>query len=284
VNGLGRILRFGFFFALMHMASMPVSAADDAAVERGKAWLAAQVESDGSLRQEATSIATALQARSETLQTQAQLAGAASVLVDAVRDDASTTTEFVARRAISLGAAGAQVDGLVAALRRNAVAGSGFGAEEGHPANPLDTAFALVGLRSAGAARDTTIAQALGYLAGAAAADGGYGEGQRPYATAYALLALQRWRADYDLSAAVTRTRTKPAAPTRTRWRTPWRRSRCRRPAPRPTRPARSPRCAARRLTTAAGPRIRISPRWRCARSRGAWTCRRRAAPCCLAR
>ena len=94
---------------------MAVSAAEDAAVERGKAWLAAQGQADGSLRQEASSIATALQARSETLQTQAQLAGAAPVLIEAVRSDAATTTEFVARRAISLAAAGAQTDGLATA-------------------------------------------------------------------------------------------------------------------------------------------------------------------------
>ncbi|HKB62266.1 MAG TPA: carboxypeptidase regulatory-like domain-containing protein, partial [Burkholderiales bacterium] len=163
-------------------------------VSRGLAWLQGQVQADGSLANEASSVATALQDRSETAQALATLAALPSNLADAIASESDGNTEYLARQAIALIAAGrdasAQINLLL--LRRNG--DRGFGGGPGFESNALDTAWVVLALTRAGQGTGTPAQDARAYLMTSLQSDGGVAaanDALRIEYSAAALLALQ---------------------------------------------------------------------------------------------
>lgn len=186
-----------------------IGMADDPALARGLDWLQAQVRADGALISEDGSLAVIEQTRSEVAHTLAQ-AGRTAALPDLqLNAGAQLSTELLSRRAIALAAIGRSTEAadVAAVLMPRANADGGFGAAAGQPSNPLDTAQALLAMRAGGIARNTRAQAALGYLGNSAGADGGYAFGQPAYTTAYALMALARYRNDYSLATVIGRSR-----------------------------------------------------------------------------
>ncbi|HWM43540.1 MAG TPA: carboxypeptidase regulatory-like domain-containing protein [Burkholderiales bacterium] len=142
-------------------------------VSRGLSWLQGQVQANGSLANEATSLATPLQNRSEAAQALAVLASVPPSLSDAIAAEPDANTEYLARRAIALIAAGRdaapQINLLL--LRRNA--DRGFGGGPGFESNPLDTAWTVLALARAGQGAGAVARDARAYLMANMQADGG---------------------------------------------------------------------------------------------------------------
>ena len=159
-------------------------------VSRGLAWLQAQVQANGSLANEAASLATPLQNRSETAQVLALLANVPPALADAVAAEPDANTEYLARQAIALSAAGrdasAQINLLL--LRRNA--DRGFGGGPGFESNPLDTAWSVLALARAGQGAGSAARDARAYLMAGMQADGGMAASNELARIEYSALAL----------------------------------------------------------------------------------------------
>ena len=173
-------------------------------VSRGLSWLQSQVQANGSLANEASSVATALQDRSETAQALAALATLPSNLADAIASESDGNTEYLARQAISLIAAGrdasAQINLLL--LRRNG--DRGFGGGPGFESNPLDTAWAVLALARAGQGSGTPAQDARAYLMASLQSDGGVSAGDDVTRIEYSAAALYALQTTSDGSTATT--------------------------------------------------------------------------------
>ncbi len=191
-------------FGLLYAATTRAQALSPE-VSRGLAWLQSQVQADGSLANEASSVATGLQNRSEAAQTFKLLSAIPVGLTDAIAGETDDNTEYLARRIVSLGLAGRDPSTLLTALAARQNSDGGFGGGPAFDSNALDTAWALIALRSStsvGAAP-----QALGYLGLAQAFDGSYSAPGRPdiETTAVAVLALGLYASQFDSFAAISR-------------------------------------------------------------------------------
>src|SRR5260221_8408460 len=173
-------------------------------VSRGLAWLQGQVQANGSLANEASSVATGLQSRAEAAQTFKLLSTIPVSLTDAIAGEPDDNTEYLARRIASLALAGRDSATLLSALAARQNSDGGFGGGPGYDSNALDTAWALIALRSSAS---LGAAQALGYLGTAQAFDGSYSAPGRPdiETTAVAVLALGLYASQFDSFAAVAR-------------------------------------------------------------------------------
>ena len=165
------------------------------AQQKGVDWLTGNVQGDGSLVSENTSVATPLQVREETAMTLATLATAPLALRSAVAANNDGNNEYIARRIIAAGTGGQVATQDVAALVASQNADGGWGLGSGYQSDPLDTAFVLLALRAANSAASATVANALGYLGQAASSDGGWGINSQSsvYVTANVLLAANAW-------------------------------------------------------------------------------------------
>ncbi|HZF19216.1 MAG TPA: carboxypeptidase regulatory-like domain-containing protein, partial [Burkholderiales bacterium] len=174
-------------------------------VSRGLAWLQGQVRADGSLANEGSSVATGLQSRAEAAQTFKLLSAIPVSLTDAIAGETDDNTEYLARGIVSLALAGRDPSTLLAALAARQNSDGGFGGGPGFDSNALDTAWALIALRSS--ASLGVVPQALGYLGLAQAFDGSYSAPGRPdiEATAVAVLALGLYASQFDSFAAIAR-------------------------------------------------------------------------------
>lgn len=154
-----------YLLLICAIAFTPAATAQlSAEAERGHAWLAAQPGPDGALKDEGGSIATAMQARSETARTLKLRSAIPVPLVDLIAADSDGNTEYLARQAIVLAAAGRATGPLVDALLSRQNADGGFAGAADYQSSPLDTAFALLALK-AGRPADPGAARASAYLA-----------------------------------------------------------------------------------------------------------------------
>jgi protocatechuate 3,4-dioxygenase beta subunit len=142
-------------------------------VSRGLAWLQGQVQANGSLANEAASVATPLQSRAETAQLLAALASVPPALSDAVAAEADANTEYLARKVIALVAAGRDAAPAVALLLQRRNSDRGFGGSPGFQSNPLDTAWTVLALARAGQGPSPAAGDARAYLMASMQADGG---------------------------------------------------------------------------------------------------------------
>ncbi|MGH8507042.1 MAG: carboxypeptidase regulatory-like domain-containing protein [Stenotrophobium sp.] len=186
---------------------VPVAFASDAQVNNGVSWLESQVSTDGSLVNEAGSIAIPIQTRTETLETLSKLASAPSSLAALVASNADDqSTETLARQAISLQSAGGSGGSYIETLQTRQNDDGGFGDSVGAFSNSLDTAWALLGFKAVDFSNVTVLSKALQYLIANANEDGGFassGTDSSVYVTAYALLAMDSYRDAYQLSSTI---------------------------------------------------------------------------------
>ena len=171
-------------------------------VQKGVTWLSAQVQSDGSLIGEASSIGTPFQARQEVQFTLSAFVPAPASLASAVAGNADANAEYAARR-VWVGTGSAQNAGATSLLAQQNPDG-GWGLSPTYQSDPLDTAFALNALAASGAGSSVSIANALTYLSQVKLADGGWGvDGTSTvYVTSYVLLAANAWSQQYSSSSA----------------------------------------------------------------------------------
>ena len=190
------IARFGALVACLFFlgsGSTSATAAQTPDSTKGIVWLAAQVQNDGSLANEATSIATAFQGREEALLTLRKLATAPTALVSAVAANADSNTEYIARRVLSAIAAGQPGSSDVVTLLSLQNADGGWGLTPAYQSDALDTAIALQALSAANAS-PSVAAGAFVYLSLAKLADGAWGVNQSSvYITANVLFAASLW-------------------------------------------------------------------------------------------
>lgn len=183
------IARWGaaFVWVLISLAGNVAAATPDSA--KGTAWLSAQVQGDGSLSSESNTIATAFQARAETLLTLRKLANAPAAVVTAVLSDGEGNAEYAARRILAASAMGqtSTADAAVLIAAQHGDGGWSFSGD--YQSDPLDTAFALQALAAATNVSSATATNGIAYLTAARLGDGGWGVGQSSvYITANVLL------------------------------------------------------------------------------------------------
>ena len=171
-------------------------------VSRGLAWLQSQVQADGTLANEANSVATALQNRSEAGQALAALATFPPKLADAIAADADLNTEYVARQAIALIAAGRDASAQIALLLLRSNADRGFGGGPGFASNPLHTAWAVLALARAGQAEGSAARDARAYLMTSLQSDGGVSAPDDESRVEYSAVTLAALRTTGDGSTA----------------------------------------------------------------------------------
>lgn len=182
--------------------------ASDAA---GVSWLQAQVQANGSLAQEGTSIAWPVQSRSEAATTLKALAGSVPPqLLDAIELASDSTVEVLSRKALakqlSSAVSTAHLDALV--LHQNS--DGGFGAAKGYASNAQDTAWALSALTASAGVYGGPSGQAVSWLLGAQQSGGQWSlapDGDALIPTALAIQALQPYRQTSAVASALSKAR-----------------------------------------------------------------------------
>ena len=191
---------FGLLYAAMAHAQ-----ALSPEVSRGLSWLQSQVQLGGTLANEGSSIATALQNRAEVAQTLKTLSTLPASLADAIAGETEGNTEYLARRIVSLTLAGRDVSALVTTLSAHQNPDGGFGGGAGYDSNAIETGWALIAFKSSNAI--APVFPALGYLTSTQASDGSYSAPGRPdvESTAIAVLALRLYASEFNNVIAIQR-------------------------------------------------------------------------------
>jgi len=173
-------------------------------VSRGLAWLQSQIQADGRLANEASSVATALQNRSETGQALVALATLPSNLADAIASESDGNTEYLARQAIALIAAARDASAQINLLLQRRNSDRGFGGGPGFESNPLDTAWVVLALARAGQGAGTPARDARAYLMASLQSDGGVAAANDALRIEYSAAALYALQTAGDGSTATT--------------------------------------------------------------------------------
>ena len=160
--------------ALMLMCGRASAQLADDAVQRGAAWLQAQVLASGHLTGEDASPALPAQARFETALTLHTLEhevppALLAALEEAAEEAQEQATEYLAYRALAAQLGAGSDDVAIQALLAMQGADGGFGTGKGGASNALDTAWALRALSAGDEA-----AQALAWLVSVQQADGSW--------------------------------------------------------------------------------------------------------------
>jgi len=171
-------------------------------ISRGLNWLQSQVQADGTLANEAASLATALQGRSESAQALALLATVPPGLADAIAAEPDANTEYLARQALALITAGRDASAQISQLLVRSNADRGFGGGVGFESNPLDTAWTVLALARAGQGAGSVARDARTYLMASLQADGGVAAPSEPQRVEYSALALLALQSAGDTSTA----------------------------------------------------------------------------------
>jgi choice-of-anchor A domain-containing protein len=203
---------FGLTFALFSAAFAQTLPPD---IVRGRDWLRAQVQADGTIIAASATLATERQTRAETLETLARFNVAPATLLSKVQNDASdAAVEHLARKIIALGrsnVSGAAISNAQSAalteLKGYQNADGGFGGTKPMRSSVLDTSFALLAFRAGGVLGGEEVARAVTFLgttlspsAGATLTSSGRAQ---PYIDAYTLLALQTYAQQFPIAANV---------------------------------------------------------------------------------
>ena len=194
----------------LHACAPALAQAAQPEIDRGVAWLQARVQADGSLQDEAASLATALQARSEAAAALRLSGPVPAALVDAIGAHADDDTEALARRIDVMKAAGRDASALLAQLKARQNPDGGFGPHAEHDSTVIDTAFALEALAVADPAAIGIAGGAIGFLISRQAADGGFhhsSDVSDHYNTVLATHALWRYRGTFALGDPIGRAR-----------------------------------------------------------------------------
>ncbi|MDI1300984.1 MAG: carboxypeptidase-like regulatory domain-containing protein [bacterium] len=167
-------------------------------VQRGLVWLEAKVTATGAMAGEDASIATPLQNRDEALRTLQLLSSGNAALVGVIGTEDTSSTEYLARQALSLGGAGTDVSVQLSALVARQNSDGGIGSKS----SALDSAWALAALSQQPAQYSNAIAGLETYLFGQQWQDGGLAglsDASRIEASSLMLLAQQALPASLDV-------------------------------------------------------------------------------------
>jgi hypothetical protein len=188
--------------ALLFLASL-AHAQNSPEITRGVQWLSGQVQPSGALANEAASIASPFQSRTEAAETFKLFTSIPPTLANAIAAETDGSSEYLARKAVSLLLASRDASAPVNALLARQNADGGFGGQSGYQSNPLDTAFALIAFKAANQA--APLAKALAYLQSVQAADGSYSAPGRADVdvTANAAIALRLHASQFNVIAAL---------------------------------------------------------------------------------
>jgi sugar lactone lactonase YvrE len=192
------------FFVLAH-ASHAWAQSADPAVAKGVTWLQSQVQSNGSLSNEANTIATPLQVRAEALNALALGGAAPASLITSVSADTTVNTDYLSRRTLALQAAQHSATATLTALSQLQNADGGWALATGFSSHALDTSLALMALcRSSGYSTQT--ASGISALAAFELPDGGFGltDADDLYVSLIALRALNACAANPSVAATAT--------------------------------------------------------------------------------
>ncbi|WP_162058781.1 carboxypeptidase-like regulatory domain-containing protein [Undibacterium sp. KW1] len=172
-------------------------------VVNGLKWLNTQILSDGKLGNEAQSIATPLQARAEVAQTLQLLASTPASLLTSISSEPDASTEYLARKIITLATAKADTSALMAQMLNRINVDGGFGGAPGYASNVLDTSLALLALKQAD--RTDGVVAALAYLQSVQGTDGSFQLNGRIdlYSSIYALAAYRAHASAVPLTASI---------------------------------------------------------------------------------
>ena len=199
-----RIRRAAVAAALLLSAPL-LAGAQTTEITNGLTWLNAQVQSDGSLSSESTSVASPYQSRTEAAFTLANMSSVPAALGQAIALGDDGTAESLAREAMVAGALRVNASSELLDLLASQNEDGGFGGAPGYRSNALDTALALLALKHQldYGFKSDQVGRALTYLAQAQAADGAWGvkNQSQTYVTSWALLAVQSWHAQFPVGA-----------------------------------------------------------------------------------
>lgn len=203
-----RNLARGFLGLALVVVSFAVSATPE--TDRAIGWLTQQVQADGSLASEGASLATPLQARAESAVALQQFGVSASAVANAVAAMPATTTEYLARQVVALYAASIAASAPMSSLLALQNADGGFAPAQGYASDALDTAYALLALRTSPSANASAVSKALGNLTSAQGTDGSFAiNGQSSvFVTSLALQSLNAFAATYALTTPVQSAKT----------------------------------------------------------------------------
>lgn len=164
-------------------------------VEKGFAWLRAQVQPDGTIAGENASQALPVQVRTETLHSLALFDSRPEGLIGRIEDEAQSHTELQARKALAMRLANRDAARVIADLGLQQNADGGFGSNRLYHSNALDTAYALIALSAVVDADSAKVTAALTYLRLSRQSLSGWpiGDHASVYATSAVLLAAQSW-------------------------------------------------------------------------------------------
>lgn len=169
-------------------------------VTRGVNWLTTQIQNDGSVAGEGSSIARSAQVRTETTLTLKQLTGTlATSVATRLLLDTDVSAEILSRKSLVSLASGGDPGALLASLTLLQNTDGGFAASSGYQSSALDTAWALKALAAAGRGTGSAASAARGYLVGKIGVDGavsGTSTRQTVLDTAYVLAALRAQTSD----------------------------------------------------------------------------------------
>jgi len=170
-------------------------------VDRGFAWLRAQVQADGTVTGENASLAVPMQVRTETLHTLTLFESQQTALADVIGVAPQKHTELQARQALALGLAHRNAQQVITDLGLQQNSDGGFGSRRTYVSNALDTAYALTALSSTPDADPVKVAAALSYLRMTKLSQAGWpvGDHSSIYATSAVLLAAQGWSTRYQV-------------------------------------------------------------------------------------
>ncbi len=192
--------------ALLAALAATSASAGDAAAERAAAWLREQVQLDGTLASESTSIAEPAQQRAEALRAIVLIEAQSPppALVSRVAEASAEDLEHLARALTALPPNHPSIALLQTRLRALQQPDGGFGLHADSGASTaLDSALALQALAIEEAANTPFAQLAIGYLASVQSNGGGFAVNaeDRVYVTALALAGLDIWRQRFEVSA-----------------------------------------------------------------------------------
>lgn len=142
-------------------------------VQRGINWLESKVTTAGQIAGEGDSIATPFQNRDEALRTLQLLSAGNAALGDQLVADNDASSEYLARKALSLGMAGRDVSPLLAALVLRQNSDGGIATAAGGSSAALDSAWTLAAMSQQPASYVAAIDKLKSYLQTQQWPDGG---------------------------------------------------------------------------------------------------------------
>ncbi len=200
-------LFFSVFFLYALFCITPVHADE---ISDAVSWLETQTNADGSYAG-SLDVSFPAQSTAEVLRSyhelnQESLAGVVNAR-SFIDTQGGEKTEILARKIIAKAEAGGDTAPLLAKLIVLQNPDGGFGDQAGYQSRVIDTTFALNALGVAQSGSSDAIGRAISYLLNEQAADGGFSHSSvnqnSVYETALASIALQHFRFNYNLTAAI---------------------------------------------------------------------------------